>query len=160
MLCHILEPFDESVRARQSQKPKFYLFDTGIYRYLAQHTGNRLVKGSSEYGKIFEQFIICECFRLNDYFERDFRFYYLRTKDGAEIDLIIKKNAHTKILVEIKSKETVIDSDATHLISLGKDISHKEKWILCNEKSARKTKEGVRILPWRQGLAELFSIAK
>lgn len=158
MLGHILEPFDESVRVRQSQKPKFYLFDTGIYRYLSQFSGNRLIFGSSEYGKVFEQFIICECFRLNDYFEKDYKFYYLRTKEGAEIDLIVKKNANTKILIEIKSTNKVTNKDFHHLLGLSVDIVHKEKWILCNEKTARKTAENIRILPWEQGLRELFQI--
>jgi predicted AAA+ superfamily ATPase len=158
MIGHVLEPYDESVRVRQSQKPKFYLFDTGIYRYLSQFAGNRLVAGSSEYGKVFEQFIVCECFRLNDYFERDYRFFFLRTKDGAEIDLIVKKDARTTILIEIKSTDRVTEKDFAHLKSLGPDIKHREKWILCNEKLARKTEDGIRILPWRQALRELFQI--
>lgn len=157
MIGFILEPFDESVRVRQSMKPKFYLFDTGIYRYLSQYTNNKLQFGSSEYGKLFEQFIVSECFRLNDYFEKDFKFFYLRTKDGAEIDLIVKKNAHQKILIEIKSTDHLIQKDFTHLINLSQDIKHKEKWVLCNEKQARTTPEGIRVLPWQQGLKELFS---
>lgn len=158
LLGHLLEPYDESVRVRQSQKPKFYLFDTGIYRYLSQFSTNQLIVGSSEYGKLFEQFIICECFRLNDYFEKDYKFYYMRTKEGAEIDLIIKKSAHTKILIEIKSTDKVTKKDYAHLISLSEVIKHKEKWIICNEKSARKTEEGIRILPWNQALKELFCL--
>jgi predicted AAA+ superfamily ATPase len=158
MVGFLLEPYDESVRARQSQKPKFYLFDTGIYRYLSQLTNNKLHFGSSEFGRLFEQFIVCECFRLNDYFEKDYKFYYLRTKDGAEIDLIVKKNAHHKILIEIKSTDQNLDKDDKHLVSHGEDLPHKDKWILCNEKISRKTAEGVRILPWNLGLKELFSI--
>jgi predicted AAA+ superfamily ATPase len=158
MVGFFLEPYDESVRVRQSQKPKFYLFDTGVYRHLAQLTSNKLISGSSEFGKVFEQFIICECMRLNDYFEKDFRFYYLRTKDGVEIDLIVKKNSNTRILIEIKSTDHTTQGDLTHLLNLSEDIKHKEKWIICNEKTPRKTDSGIRILPWRQGLKELFDI--
>lgn len=158
MIGHFLEPFDESVRERQSQKPKFYLFDTGIYRYLSQQAGSKLIFGSSDFGKIFEQFIICECIRLNDYFERDFRFYFLRTKDGAEIDLIVRTSAKAKILIEIKSTDHVMDSHMTHLRSLSRDIDHKQKWIICSEKTPRKTEDGIRILPWDQALLELFKI--
>lgn len=157
MIGHFLEPFNESVRKRQSQKPKFYLFDVGIYRYLTQQANIKLTIGSSEYGKVFEQFIVCECFRLNDYYEKDYRFFFLRTKDGAEIDLIVKLNTHSKILIEIKSTNHVIDKDFFHLNNLAQDIKHKEKWIICNEPHARKTEDGVRILPWRQALNELFA---
>ena len=90
MIGFFLEPFNESVRARQSQKPKFYLFDTGITRHLTQMSEIPLAPSNSEYGKLFEQMIICEYFRLRDYLEKDYKFFYLRTKDNAEIDFIVK----------------------------------------------------------------------
>lgn len=158
MIGFMLEHYDESVRSRQSQKPKFYLFDTGVLRYLTQFHTVPLVKGSSEYGKLFEQFIVSECFRLNDYFEKDFKFYYLRTKDGAEIDLIVKLNPKDKILIEIKSTNKITDADFRHLRGLSADIKHIEKWVLCDEKSPRKTDDGIRVLPWRLGLSELFGL--
>lgn len=157
LIGHFLEPFDESVRERQSQKPKFYLFDTGIQRQIAQLGTIKVQVGTSEYGKLFEQMIVCECIRLNDYFEKDFRFYFLRTKDGAEIDLIVKKPRKKIILIEIKSNNLITKEDYRHLIHLGQDITHEEKWVLCTESIARKTEEGIRILPWKEGLKELFS---
>jgi len=141
---------------RQSQKPKFYLFDTGITRYLNQTVDLELREGSSEFGKLFEQFIICECFRLNEYYEKNFKFYYLRTKDGAEIDLIVQKLGKKRILIEIKSKTEVNSEDLRHLKKLGADIQHKERWIICNEKLPRLTEDGIKILPWQEALAELF----
>jgi len=153
-----LEPFDESVRARQSLKPKFYLFDLGVTRHIQQGLNSTLVPGSAEYGKAFEHFIICECFRLNDYLERDYKFSYLRTKDGVEIDLVVRLSPKKKILIEIKSTDRVIDADLKSLKSIGKDLAHKEAWVLCNETLARQTVEGIRILPWRQGLKELFEM--
>ena len=65
-----------------------------------------------------------ECFRLNDYFEADFQFFYLRTHQDVEIDLIVRKPGG--------------------------------KYILCREKKARRTPEGVEILPWFEGLMSLF----
>lgn len=158
MIGFTLEPFNESVRTRQSQKPKFYLFDTGVQRFLSQFSNAPLLAGTSEYGKLFEQFIILECLRLNDYFEKDYKFYFLRTKDGAEIDLIVQKNPHHKILIEIKSAGVVSNADYPHLVKLSDNIKHQGRWVLCNEKTARQTVDGVRILPWRQGLKELFSL--
>ncbi len=154
-----LEPFNESIRDRQSQKPKFYLFDVGVSRQMNHTLDSKLVTGSSEYGKLFEQLIICECFRLRDYFEKEFQFSYLRSRDGAEIDLIVKKPRNKKILIEIKSSNKIVPADYRHLISLGKDIDHVEKWIICTEKSPRQTEDGVRILPWKDALKELFSIS-
>lgn len=158
LLGFFLEPHSESIRDRQSQKPKFYLFDIGVTRQMNHLLDVKLVSGSSEYGRLFEQMIVCECFRLNDYKEKDFQFSYLRTKDGAEIDLIVKKPGNKKILIEIKSSNKIVAADYRHLISLGKDIPHEEMWVLCTEKNSRKTEEGIRIMPWKQGLRELFEI--
>ncbi len=158
LIGFFLEPFDKSIRQRQLQKPKFYLFDTGIYRQLTQMSDSKLVPGSNEFGKLFEQLIICECFRLNEYLEKNFKFSYLRTKDGAEIDLIIQKPKNKFILIEIKSTSNVLESDERHLVNLGADIQHQEKWIICTETIARKTKNNVRILPWQYALKELFGI--
>lgn len=153
-----LEPFSESIRQKQSQKPKFYLFDVGIARQMNHTLSADVVTGSSEYGKLFEQLIVCECFRLNDYKEKDYKFSYLRTADGAEIDLIVNKTKTQKVLIEIKSTNRVTADDYKHLLSLGQDIKHTEKWVLCTEQTSRKTTEGVRILPWREGLKELFDV--
>jgi len=156
LVGHFLEPFNESIRDRQNQKPKFYLFDVGVTRQMNHMIDTKLISSSSEFGRLFEQMVICECFRLNDYFEKDFQFYFLRSKDGAEIDLIVKKPRNKKILIEIKSSNKIIPADYRHLVGLGKDIQHEEKWVLCTEKEPRRTDQDVRILPWQHGLRELF----
>jgi predicted AAA+ superfamily ATPase len=158
LVGHMLEPFNESIREKQSKKPKFYIFDVGVSRQMNHMLDSKLVPGSSEYGKLFEQMIICECFRLNDYFEKDYQLSYLRTADGAEIDLIVKKSKNKKILIEIKSSSQIQPADYRHLLSLGKDIPHSEKWVISTEKYARQTEDKVRILPWQMALKELFEI--
>lgn len=133
------------------------MFDTGIQRQLTQSLATNLVIGSGEYGKLFEQMIICECFKLNDYFETDFKFYFLRTKSGAEIDLIVKKPGNKKILIEIKSSNKILSHNEKHLVALSENIKHEEKWIVCTEKETRMTDTGVRILPWALALNILFN---
>jgi predicted AAA+ superfamily ATPase len=156
MIGFFIEPFNESVRVRQSQKPKFYLFDPGVYRFLTQQSDVPLKEGSSDFGKLFEQWIVCECLRLNSYYERDFKFYYLRTKDGAEIDLIVQKPGRKRILIEIKSTASVTPEHLGHLSSLKKNIDHEAAWIICNETAHRRTDHGIDILPWRLALESLF----
>ncbi len=153
MVGFYLEPFEQSVRKRQAQKPKFYLFDTGVVRSLNQSASSKLIIGSSEYGKLFEQFIICEIRKLNDYFETDYRFFYLRTKDNVEVDLIIQKRPNQFLYIEIKSTNQVLDEDLKSLNSLA---GENERWIICTEKAARKHMTGVRVLPWKVALRELF----
>jgi predicted AAA+ superfamily ATPase len=152
----LLEPYDRSIRSRQRQKPKFYLFDTGVACQMREDYQGRLLPGTSIFGELFEQWVVLECHRLRDYFETRDQFYYLRTKDEAEVDLIIERRGLAPVLVEIKSSERVNDSDLRHLRSLSKDLKHSRKLVLCRETKARVTDDGIEILPFLDGLAELY----
>jgi predicted AAA+ superfamily ATPase len=55
-----LPPFHKSVRKRQLESPKFYLFDTGVKRALERSFNIPLNKRSYAYGKAFEHFVILE----------------------------------------------------------------------------------------------------
>jgi len=157
MIGFFVEPFHESVRVRQSQKPKFYLFDCGVQRFLSHNSDVVLKEGSSEFGKLFEQWILCECVRLNSYLERDFKFYFLRTKDGAELDLIVEKPGRKKILIEIKSTSRVTSEHVSHISSFQRAIEHEEAWVISNEQAARRLDNGVYIFPWKMALERLFA---
>ncbi len=98
-----LHSFHRSIRKQQNQAPKFFLFDTGVTQALQGKTQTPLREGSYEYGKIFEHFVILEFLRLNTYREKRFHVFYLRDKDGHEVDLVIQKPNGQEILVEIKS---------------------------------------------------------
>lgn len=156
LIGNFLEPFDRSVRKRQSQKPKFYLFDPGVARSMTRQLEEEIYESTSEFGDLFEQMIINEFFRMRDYLEKSWNFYYLRTKDGVEIDLIIEQKKNHFLLIEIKSSEKILPSHYQSLIKIGAEFDHVKKIILCREKRTRLTNEGVHIFPWQLGLHEIF----
>jgi len=86
----LLDPFHRAIRKRQTKKPKFYFFDTGIKRTIDSTLDLPLKPGTFIFGQTFESWIVLELLRLNDYLKRDFRFSYLRTKDDLEVDIIIE----------------------------------------------------------------------
>jgi predicted AAA+ superfamily ATPase len=151
-----LEPYERSVRVRQSQKPKFYLFDTGVTCQMLEDFSGRLVPSTAFFGELFEQWFILECHRLNDYLEMRDRFFYLRTKDDAEIDLIIERKGMAPILVEIKSSTSIHDSDLKTLRSLSQDMRHSRAVVISREARARRTPDGIEILPFAQALEEFY----
>jgi uncharacterized protein len=107
MMGFLLPVWHHSVRKRQSTRPKFYFFDTGIKRALDFTISQELHEGTYLFGAAFEHFVILELIRLNDYYRRDFRFSYLRTPAGQEIDLVIDRPGAPVALVEIKSSTNV-----------------------------------------------------
>ena len=148
-----LEPFHHSLRKRQKKSAKFFLFDTGITRSLQGNLSIELVKGSFDYGKAFEQWLIGEFHRLSSYQEDDAKFSYLDT-GNAEIDLIIERPGARTALIEIKSRSRTTLADAKHLIGLRQDFASADCFVLSQDKVQR-VEDGVYFLPWDEGIMRL-----
>jgi predicted AAA+ superfamily ATPase len=106
------------------------------------------------YGKAFEHMVIAEAIRLNEYHQKDFRFSYLRTKDDAEIDLIVERPGASTALVEIKSKQRIDERDTRSLVRFAADMPRSKAFILSTDPMAKRMGR-VRAFPWKQGLVEL-----
>lgn len=150
-----LEPFQNSFRKRLSGKPKFYFFDVGVVRALTRSLTLPLQNSTSFYGEIFEHFIILECMKLASYFKPEYRFSYLKTKDDAEIDLVVERPGKPLLCIEIKSSNTVRQEDLKSVIAITSDIKKSETVCFSND-SQRKRYEHVTVIPWQQGIKEFF----
>jgi predicted AAA+ superfamily ATPase len=157
MLGFYLEPYHESVRKRQTQHSKFYFFDLGVKRALeGMLTVPILERGGSSFGDAFEHFFVLELIRLNDYYETDYKFSYLRTGNGIEFDIIIERPGQAKILIEIKSSDFVDEATIKKREKLRQDLLPNEFWIVSREKRKRYIGEAT-IMPWQQALKTLFT---
>ncbi len=154
LLGFMLEPFHTSVRKRQTRAPRFYFFDTGVKRALDRTLTVELRARTYAYGRAFEHLVIAEAIRRSHYLQDDYRFSYLRTKEGAEIDMIIERPGRTTALVEIKSASRVDESDLRTLRRFHADMPRTEAFCLCLETARRKT-AGVSVMPWDEGLDAL-----
>jgi predicted AAA+ superfamily ATPase len=148
-LGFFLNSYDKSLRAVQKSAPKFYFFDGGVRKAIEKQLTIPLQKQTTQYGKAFESWFINECFRLNEYHQLDFKFSYLRTKDDAEIDLIIERPDRTISLVEIKSSERIEARHLKHLKHFEKDFPNSNKICVCNEKKSRQV-DKILITPWKK----------
>jgi predicted AAA+ superfamily ATPase len=150
----MLEPYHRSLRKRQRQAPKFYLFDTGVKRALDRSLNVGLAPGTYAYGEALEHLVIAEAMRLNEYKQSDFGFYYLRTKDDAEIDLIVERPGAPTALVEIKSASRVDERDVRTLERFAADMPSSEAFLLSRDPVAKRIGR-VQALPWQRGLVAL-----
>lgn len=155
MLGFTLNGFKSSFRKRLSSKPKFYLFDTGIKRALDDTLDLPLKASTSAYGEAFEHFIILEIMKLCNYSRKNYRFSYLRTKDDAEVDLVIERPRQKTLFIEIKSSKSVNIENLDNLAKLARDYGECQAICLSQDSQARKTK-ALEILPWQEGLRKLF----
>lgn len=151
-----LLPYHRSFRKTQGKKPKFYFFDPGIKRALDRTLTVPLLPQTSAYGEAFEHLVILELRKLAQISNPDIRLSFFRTHDGAqEIDLIIERPGKPVCLVEIKSSSSVRDTEISKLARYAEDFESPALFILCQETAPRE-KDGVRILPWRQGIDEIL----
>jgi len=149
-----LESYDGSARKVQVQAPKFYFFDLGVMRTLQKQITIPIKPETNLYGEAFETWFINQCFTLNAYFDLDYSFSYLRTKDDAEVDLIISRPDGTQSLVEIKSSKYIDERHIKHIKSFKKDFP-KANFFCVSQVKQTAIIEGIKIIPFQKAFAEL-----
>lgn len=155
LLGFFLDPYHRSLRKRQRQLSKFFLFDIGVRRALEGTLHQTPRSGTYEWGRAFEEFIILEATRLNAYLRKDYQMSYLRTQSQLEVDLIAERKGDPTWVIEIKSSDNPDPNDIRKLLDLAADIPNARPAIFCNAENSRVV-EGVEILPWRTGLEKMF----
>ena len=150
----LLPSYHTSVRKRQRTNPKFYFFDCGVKRSLERTLQIGLKEGNYSYGEAFEHFIILELIRLSSYQQNDWQFSYLRTKDDAEIDLVIDRPGMPKALIEIKSTTNITERDCGGLERFVKDMLPAEAFCISRDINEKKI-GSVWQIPWEKALIRL-----
>lgn len=94
-----LYPFSNNKRQELNKSPKIYFFDNGIRNSLINNFEN--IELRNDKGSLFENFVISEIYKANNYGEYNLNMNYWRIKSGSEVDLIISDNKKL-IACEIK----------------------------------------------------------
>jgi len=149
-----LDAYHTSARKRLIEKPKFYLFDCGVKRGLDKTLNVELQSETYAYGRAFEHFIITQMFALSHYKRLDYSFFYLKTKDGAEIDLVIERPGKKIAIIEIKSAKRVDTADVKNLKIFAKDMRVKDVYCLSLDKMNR-LEDGVNFKYWKDVFIDL-----
>jgi len=115
LIGFFLYPYLKSQRKRMSHQPKFYFFDNGLTRALLGTLQDP--PSPLEQGRLFEQWIIQEIFRLNEYQQKDWKLSFWRTSHGAEVDLLISRGTKVLYAIECKYKRQPSSTDLSGLRS-------------------------------------------
>lgn len=153
LLGFTLEPYLRSERKRVHKAPKFYLFDVGVARALANHLTLAPVAATSYYGDLFEQFVVLEFLRQESYTPRDYRFYYLAS-ENHQVDLVVERPGRPLAAVEIKSTREVRPDKLRGLTSMRTALPDAELYCLSQDLRPQRLGE-IQALPWELGLATI-----
>lgn len=147
-----LFPWRRSIRKRLAAHPKFYLFDLGVTNAL-----NKRLTGSWDpltRGKLFEQFLILETYRLLHYRRSEAGLYFWRTNHGAEVDLLIEKHGRPIAALEVKSTPRVAGAHLSGLRAFQEEHPRTPCFVVCSAPHPYRIGD-VKILPWQNYLRQL-----
>ncbi|MFC1585890.1 ATP-binding protein [Fibrobacterota bacterium] len=155
LIGSFLPAFSKSSRKRIIKNPKFYLFDTGVYRALSGKSAAPLTPATVDYGRAYEHFIISEIKRLNDCYEKDMRLSFYRTSNHAEVDLVLECPDGSVLALEIKATDTPQKKGLRGLHSFKQECDKAQLICVCNTPRPYKI-DDVEILPLDMVTERLF----
>ena len=153
-----LEAFQHSFRKRLTKSPKFFFFDVGVSRALSRMLSVELNPKTSYYGEVFERFVILECYKLAQYHHPDYRFCFLKTQEGKEIDLVVDRPGQRLLLIEIKSAHDVTEDKLKTIKKIHSEIKNSEA-VCFSQVNMAKCYDSIWVLPWQEAIKRYFSVA-
>jgi predicted AAA+ superfamily ATPase len=132
--------------------PRFYFFDIGLVNELLHRQS--LAAGSPEFGANFEHFLFMELRAYLGYAGRENALSWWRTTSGAEVDFILGDN---EIALEVKSSERITSDHLKGLRSHREEFKPRRSLLVSRVARARKTEDGIEILPWKEFLKALWA---
>ncbi len=117
-IVYLLKPYHNNLSKRLIKSPKIYFVDTGLLCYLLGiDSSSQIFKAG---GDLFENMIVIEAIKHFAYSFKRTQFFFYRTKQGVEVDLIIKRGDKTYAF-EIKFKRNITKKTTESLVKFGKD---------------------------------------
>ena len=101
-----LYPYSKNKRNEITKSAKIFFYDVGIRNSLIGDFSD--LKTRTDKGALFENFIISELIKQDSYSDKNSKFYYWRTKQGSEIDVILEKGSEL-FGVEVKYKRKAVN---------------------------------------------------
>jgi uncharacterized protein len=98
-LVRRLQPWFENLGKRLTKSPKIYLRDTGMLHCLLGVVDYDMLLGHPQLGASWEGYVIEQIIREAN---EGSQFYFYRTSNGAEVDLVWITEKGKKIVIEIK----------------------------------------------------------
>lgn len=149
-LIDILEPFYTNAKKRITKSPKTYFKDTGLLHSLLRISSLDDLYGHPAIGGSWENFVIQQVKgRLGDRYE----YFFYRTQDGTEMDLVLARAGKPLITAEIKYTLSPKLSKGTILAV--EDLKAAENYIITAGKERFPVHEKIEVT----GLEEFLRIA-
>lgn len=151
LLAYRLPVFTKRAKRRLTLHPKFFLFDSGVYR--AIRPMGPLDTPEESDGASLETLCLQELRAVNDALGLDYTLHYWRTSDGTEVDFVLY-GPRGLLAFEIKRSRQYTARDLHGLRAFRDDYPIARCHLLYGGDHKRE-QDGIRILPIREALSNL-----
>ena len=144
-----LMPWHRSLRKRLVAHPKFYFFDNGVTNAINKHLTSPpdpVLKG-----RLFEQWLMLEVYRLLHYNQSEANLFFWRTNHGAEVDLLIEKHGKIRAALEFKSSSRIAGAHLSGLRAFRQEHPDVPCYVVSTMQNPYKI-DTVQVLPWKEFL--------
>jgi predicted AAA+ superfamily ATPase len=128
-LLRRLPPYFRNVGKRLVKAPKVYLRDSGLLHHLLNLGTLDEVRNHPVHGASWETFVLEDVIRRERLRHPHAQFFFWRTADGAEIDLVVERGS-ARVAVEIKAGRGDQIHAARVLARAMHDVDARTGWIL------------------------------
>lgn len=104
-IVFLIKPYHQNLGKRLTKRPKLYFYDTGLVSYLTGISTFEQYNNGPLAGALFETYMVSEIVKKETHKRSQVRFFYFRSSDAKEIDLILE-SPHTTTFIEIKKSHT------------------------------------------------------
>ena len=151
LLCYRLKVFTKRAKRALVSHPKFYLFDTGVYRSLRPK--GPLDRPEEIDGHALEGLIGQHLRAWIDYSNRDYSMYFWRTRSGVEVDFVVYGPGGI-FAIEIKNSARINPGDLRSLKHFKEDYPESKLYFVYRGKK-RLLKNDILCIPCNEFLFQL-----
>jgi len=139
-IVRLLQPYHTNIKKRLIKSPKIYIRDSGILHYLQNINEKEDLYGNPILGNSWEGFVIEQIIEL---LPNKYQYYFFRTHDGSECDLVITKSQKTIVSIEIKySSSPKLTRGSFYAFS---DLNAKENYVITPNSDNYQIKKNIRV---------------
>ena len=124
-LIRRLSPWFTNTKKRIVKSPKVYIRDTGILLHLLKVYSMKELLGHPQCGMVWEGFVLEQCAAT---FGNKFDYFFYRTQDGAETDLVLTKAGKPFVAIESKFSNSPTITAGTHIAIA--DLKTKNNYVV------------------------------
>ena len=148
-LVSLLPPWHVNIKKRLIKSPKIYLRDSSMLHYLLGLMSYDALLGNIAVGNSWEGFVVSQ---IAAALRSDDELYYYRTQDGAEIDLLVRRNNRWLTAAEIKFSSAPSLSKGTYIAM--EDLGIEKLYVITPESDTYPIARNIEVTNLNRFLAE------